>query len=154
MRAVILAVLLLSATPVLAQEAPKQTLYDRLGGAYPIASVADAFIDLLLVNDVLNANPNIKMARDRVPAPGLKFHVTALVCQVTGGPCKYTGRSMKDSHAHLKITEREWQAMVSDFRRVLNNFQVPQREQDELFAIIGSTKPDIVMAQGNQGSHE
>jgi len=131
-----------------AAQAPsgQQSLYQRLGGAYPIAAVVDAFIDALLVNDVLNANPAINAARQRVPAAGLKYHVTALVCQATGGPCSCTGRSMKDSHAHLHISEREWQAMLTDFRRILNNFGVPAAEQQELLAIVESTKPDIVVA--------
>ncbi|MBW8058156.1 MAG: group 1 truncated hemoglobin, partial [candidate division NC10 bacterium] len=98
-----------------------------------------------LVNNVLNANPAIKEARDRVPKAGLKYRVTALVCQVSGGPCKYTGRSMKETHAQMYITEREWQAMAADFRRTLNNYQVPAQEQKELIAIVESTKKDIVI---------
>ncbi|MGH7453395.1 MAG: group I truncated hemoglobin, partial [bacterium] len=104
------------------------------------------FIDRLLVNDILNANPKIEEARDRVPRAGLKFRVTALVCQVTGGPEKYTGRSMKDSHAHLNITEKEWQAMAADFKVTLDKFKVPNKEQGELIAIVESTKKDIVVA--------
>jgi len=127
---------------------PEQSLYQRLGGAYPIAVVVDDFIGRLLVNDVLNANPAINQARARVPAPGLKFHVTSLVCAVTGGPCKYAGRGMKEAHAHLYITEREWQAMVADFRVTLDKFKVPQREQNELIQIVESTKGEIVAAQG------
>jgi hemoglobin len=100
----------------------------------------------LLVNDLLNANPAIAAARARVPAPGLKYQVTALVCQVTGGPCTYGGRSMKQAHAHLNITEREWQAMVADFSAVLDSFKVPQREQQELSQIVESVKGDIVVA--------
>lgn len=121
-----------------------KTLYDRLGGAYPIATVVDDFIERLLVNDTLNANPAIKEARERVPKAGLKFHVTTLVCQVTGGPCKYVGRDMKTSHAHLNIGAKEWDAMVVDFRATLDKFKVPKAEQDELVAIVGSTRPDIV----------
>ena len=124
----------------------KATLYERLGGAYPIAAVVDDFIERLLVNDTLNANPAIREARARVPSAGLKFHVTTLVCQATGGPCQYVGRTMKDAHAHLHITEKEWQAMVADFHRTLDKFRVPRGEQDELFAIVESTKPDIVVA--------
>ena len=124
----------------------EQTLYQRLGGAYAIATVVDDFVERLLVNDVLNANPAIKEARDRVPKAGLKFHVTALVCQVTGGPEQYAGRSMKESHKHLNISEKEWQAMAADFKITLDKFKVPQKEQDELFAIVGTTKADIVMA--------
>lgn len=139
----ILAAALLGAGAAHAQQ-PK-SLYDRLGGAYPISVVVDSFIDLLLVNDTLNANPAIKAARDRVPAAGLKFHVTALVCQTTGGPCQYSGRAMQPAHAHLNIGEKEWQAMLADFRRVLNNYGVPAKEQQELIDIVQSTKKDIVI---------
>ncbi len=134
-------------TFVSAQEPMKEkSLYERLGGTYSIATVVDDFIERLLVNDVLNANPAIKEARDRVPKAGLKFHVTSLVCQVSGGPETYSGRSMKDSHAHLNINETEWQAMLTDFKACLNHFKVPEKEQNELIAIVESTKPDIVMA--------
>jgi hemoglobin len=128
-----------------AQPATKP-LYERLGGVYSIATVVDDFIERLLVNDTLNANPAINQARARIPKAGLKFHVTALVCEVTGGPCKYSGRSMKDAHDHLNINERQWQAMVTDFRKTLDKFKVPPKEQEELIAIVGSTKKDIVKA--------
>jgi hemoglobin len=131
------------AAPAAAQPATKP-LYDRLGGVYSIATVVDDFIERLLVNDVLNANPAIKEARARVPKAGLKFHVTALVCAATGGPCTYTGRSMKDSHAKLNINDAQWDAMVVDFRKTLDKFKVPSREQEELITVVGSTKKDIV----------
>lgn len=121
-------------------------LYERLGGVYNIATVVDDFIERLLVNDALNANPRILEARNRVPKAGLKYHVTALVCQVTGGPCTYGGRTMKESHAHLNINETQWQAMVGDFKKTLAKFRVPAREQEELIAIVESTKKDIVVA--------
>jgi hemoglobin len=150
---IILFLFLLSVLPsmrVAAQEKEtnkpaEKPLYERLGGVYAVATVVDDFIERLLVNDVLNANPAINEARKRVPKAGLKFQVTALVCQVTGGPQKYTGRQMKESHQHLNITEKEWQAMVSDFKKTLDSFKVPEKEQQELFTIVGSTKGDIVM---------
>jgi hemoglobin len=124
------------------------SLYERLGGTYSIATVVDDFIERLLVNPTLNANPAIKEARVRVPKAGLKFHVTAMVCEASGGPCKYTGRAMKESHQHLNITQAEWDAMVADFRTSLNTFSVPQREQQELITIVGSTRNDIVRPSG------
>jgi hemoglobin len=140
------AVVLVNTAAVRAAE-EKKSLYDRLGGAYAIATVVDAFIEKLLVNDTLNANPAISEARARVPKAGLKFHVTALVCQVTGGPQTYTGRSMKEAHRSLHITQREWDAMVQDFVEVLNEHEVPKAEQNELLTIVGSTKGDIVVQQ-------
>ena len=128
------------------QEVTEKSLYERLGGVYPIAAVVDDFIERLLVNDILNANPAIDEARERVPRAGLKFQVTALVCQVTGGPENYAGRSMKESHKHLNITEKEWQAMLVDFSKTLDKFQVPEKEQNELIEIVESTKGDIVLS--------
>jgi hemoglobin len=127
-----------------AAQAKQPSLYERLGGTYNIATVVDDFIERLLVNDTLNANPAIKEARVRVPKAGLKFHVTAMVCEATGGPCKYTGRAMKESHQHLNISPTEWDAMVVDFKATLNKFNVPSREQQELITIVGSTRSDIV----------
>ena len=129
-----------------AQEQLEPSLYDRLGGVYNIATVVDDFIERLLVNETLNANPAINGARERVPKAGLKFRVTALVCQATGGPENYSGRSMKESHQHLNITEEEWAVMRADFKATLDKFQVPEKEQNELFAIVESTKGDIVMS--------
>lgn len=128
-----------------AEKIQEKSLYERLGGVYAIATVVDDFIERLLVNDILNANPAINEARQRVPKAGLKYQVTALVCQTSGGPQMYVGRTMKESHKHLNIKETEWEALVSDFKKALDKFTVPEKEQQELFAIVGSTKGDIVM---------
>ncbi|HET7292473.1 MAG TPA: group 1 truncated hemoglobin [Vicinamibacteria bacterium] len=135
----------LAASPAAAQGAAKP-LYDRLGGAYNIAAVVDAFIERLRVNPTLNANPAIAAARKPERLPGLKFHLTAQVCQVTGGPCQYVGRSMKEAHATLNISEKEWDAMVADFTATLTRFGVPAAEQQELVDIVATTRPDIVVA--------
>ena len=125
------------------------SLYERLGGVYNIATVVDDFIERLLVNATLNANPAINEARRRVPKAGLKFHVTALVCAATGGKCVYTGRPMTESHEKLNISQAEWDAMVADFKATLDRFNVPHREQQELITIVGSTKNDIVRSSSS-----
>ena len=138
------------AQPALAADAKQPTLYDRLGGLMPISVVVSDFIDALMPDAVLNANPEIDAARKRVPAPYLKYHVTALVCKVTGGPCQYHGRDMKESHAQLKITEREWDRMVTIFKEVLAKHRVPAKETQELLVIVGSTKAEIVVSGGGK----
>jgi len=126
------------------------SLYERLGGLAPISVVVSDFIDALVPDATLNANPAIDAARKRVPPAYLKYQVTALVCQATGGPCHYLGRSMKDSHAHLNITQREWDRMVVLFKEVLVKHKVPAKETQELLAVVDSTKPDIVVAAGGK----
>jgi len=58
---------------------------------------------------------------------------------------KYTGRSMKESHAQLKISSKEWDAFLDDFQQTLDNFKVPAEEQTELRAIVNSTRSNIVV---------
>ncbi len=127
-------------------QAPPPSLYDRLGGSYAIAAVVDDFIERLLIDPVITANKNVTSAMGRITKPGLKFHITEMVCEACDGPQKYTGRSMKDSHAHLGISEAEWLAMEKDFLNALKKFSVPEKEQNELVAIVRSTKADIVVA--------
>lgn len=68
-----------------------------------------------------------------------------MVCWATGGPQKYTGRSMYDSHKDMKITAGEWEAFMDDLQQTLDKFSVPAREQTELKAIVDSTHADIVV---------
>ena len=76
------------------------TLYERLGGVFAIATVVDDFIDRVMDDARLNANPKVNDAHHKVPPAGFKYLVTEQVCHATGGPQRYTGRSMLDSHAH------------------------------------------------------
>jgi hemoglobin len=128
-------------------EGQPQSLYDRLGGLAPISVVVSDFIDALVQDATLNANPAIDAARKRVPAPYLKYHVTAMVCQATGGPCEYRGRGMREAHAHLNITEGEWGRMATVFQEVLAKHHVPAKETQELLDIVDSTKADIVASR-------
>jgi len=146
----VVAILLTGSHTAVAQggaEQKQQSLYDRLGGLAPISVVVSDFIDALVPDAVLNANPEIDAARKRVPAPYLKYHITAMVCQATGGPCQYHGRQMKESHAHMNITEQEWDRMVTLFKGVLAKHKVPAKETQELLEIVGSTKADIVISR-------
>ena len=125
--------------------ADNPSLYERLGGVYSIATVVDDFIDRIMVDPRLNANPLVDEAHHRVPPAGFKYLVTEMVCWASGGPQKYTGKSMADSHIHLKISGKEWEAFMDDFQQTLDKFMVPAGEQAELKAIVNSTRSDIVV---------
>ena len=125
------------------QELP--TLYERLGGVYSIATVIDDFINRIMIDPRLNANPKVDEAHHRVSPAGFKYLLTEMVCGATGGPQKYTGRSMKDSHQNLMITAAEWEAFLDDLQQTLDKFAVPQTEQAEIKAIVASTRADIVV---------
>ena len=123
------------------------SLYDRLGGVYSIATVVNDLIDRVMADPRLNANPAVDEAHHKVPPAGFKYLATEMVCWASGGPQKYTGRSMADSHRHLNITPQEWDAFMDDFQQTLDEFEVPAAEQVELRSIVQSTYGDIVIAK-------
>src|SRR5262245_3808870 len=123
------------------------SLYERLGGVYAIAAVVDDFIDRVMDDPRLNANPKVNEAHHRVSRAGFKYLVTEQVCAAAGGPQRYTGRTMSDSHAHLDITADEWLAFLDDLGQTFDNFGVPAAERQELLAIVESTRGDIVIGR-------
>ena len=84
-------------------------------------------------------------AHHKVPPAGFKYLVTEMVGWASGGPQKYTGRPMRESHEQLNITPKEWEAFMDDLQQTLDKFGVPAQEQGELKAIVESTRADIVV---------
>ena len=130
------------------------SLYDRLGGLYNIAVVVDDFIDRVMGDPRLNANPRVDEAHHRVSPQGFKYYVTEMLCWAAGGPQTYSGRTMGDTHRHLMITDEEWVAFMDDLQQSLDKFEVPQPEQDEVIAIVESTKEAIVVEPLQEGPVE
>ena len=71
-----------------------------------------------------------------------------MLAEAAGGPQRYTGRSMEESHREMLITPEEWRAFMEDLNRTLDKFDVPQQERSEVIAIVESTRDDIVVEQG------
>ena len=118
--------------------AATKSLYDKLGKMDGITPVVDKFVETVIKDERINS------FFKNADKASLKKQLADQICQASGGPCKYTGRPMKESHQHLNIHQAEWDAMVADFKATLDKFKVPQREQQELVAIVGSTRNDIV----------
>lgn len=121
----------------------KKSLYDRLGGEAAVSAVIDDFAGRVLADTRINQ----KFAKS--DAPRLVFHLKQQICQVTGGPCKYDGLSMKKSHMNMGVTEGEFGALVEDLVATLDKFNVPAAEKGDLLGILGPLKSQIVEVQGN-----
>jgi hemoglobin len=125
--------------------ADQSSLYERLGGVYSIATVVDVFIDRVMADPRLNANPLVDEAHHRVAPAGFKYLVTEMLCEAAGGPQRYTGRTMGETHRNLRISGQEWQSFMDDLQATLDQFAVPAAEQAEVKALVGSTRGDIVV---------
>jgi hemoglobin len=121
--------------------AEEKSLYQRLGGYDAIAAVSDEFI-ARLATDEQEKRFFIGFSNDS------KMHIRQLlvdlVCKSTGGPCYYTGRDMKTAHAGAGITKDDWDRALKIFGEVLNKFQVPAKEQQELAALLLPLEKDVV----------
>lgn len=115
-----------------------KTLYDRLGGQPAITAVVDEFVARS------TTDPRIKERFFNTDAGNLKRLLVEFVCLATGGPCKYTGRSMAESHAGMELVDEEFTALVEAVAGALDKFSVPEREKSELLGALGPLKPDIV----------
>ncbi len=118
--------------------AVEKSLYDRLGGKTAITAVVDDFVGRVAADTRINgkfANANI---------PRLKSMLVDQICQASGGPCTYTGRDMKSTHAGMGVSSSDFDALVGDLVVTLNKFKVPEREKNELLGALGPMKGDIV----------
>ena len=120
-----------------ATAAPK-SLYDRLGGKEAITVVIDDFVANVAADKRINA----RFAKTNIPH--LKQMLVDQVCSATGGPCTYTGKSMKDAHKGMKITDADFNALVADLTQSLDKHNVGAQEKTELLTALGSMKGDIV----------
>ena len=77
-------------------------------------------------------------AHHKVPPAGFKYLVTEMLCWAAGGPQKYTGKDMENSHRHLRITPGEWDTFMDDVAQTLDKFAVPAAERAEVVAIVGA----------------
>ena len=114
------------------------SLYERLGGINAITAVVENFRDRVAGDTRINQ----KFAQTDLGR--LRKMLIDQVCEAAGGPCRYTGRSMKDAHKGMKVTSGEFDALVQDLVATLNQFKVGKKEQDEVLGVLGPLKTDIV----------
>jgi hemoglobin len=142
-------VLLGMAGPIHAQEsAGEESLYDRLGGLRAISLVVSDFMTEFAADPLVLANPAVRERKSPENLPYINHQVTTLVCQVTGGPCVYTGMELGPAHAGLNVSQAEWDRMAEIFAGTLAKYGVPEREQEELFEILGASHGEIVVPAG------
>jgi len=119
-----------------AQSGP--SLYERLGGRPALARVV---ADLIVR---ATTDPRISGFFRGADLDQLRAGLTDQLCQVTGGPCRYTGRSMREVHASMGLRDADFDALVSDLVASLEHFHVGAGEQTELVGILGGLRSQIV----------
>jgi len=134
-----------AAQPVLANDEKQmgggkaqKSLYDRLGGKPAITAVVAEFVGNV------GADNRINKFFAKTDLANLQVQLVNQICEASGGPCKYTGGSMKEVHKDMGISGADFGALVEDLVKALDKFKVPEKEKNELLGILGPMKSDIV----------
>ena len=140
------------ASGALAQD---KSLYERLGGVFAIAAVVDHFSDALVENPIVgqtSENPQLRQwhTENLGRLPGLKFMRTLWVCEVSGGPFKFsptkpgsTPLGLEEAHRDLKISPAEFDEVAAELGRTLDHFKVPEAEKNEVLGAFAAHKDEV-----------
>ena len=153
--AVVIALAAFLAASVQAAEPNEKTLYERLGGVFAIAAVVDHFSDAVVQSPMVgktSKNPALREwhTNNLSRLPGLKFERTLWVCEVTGGPFKFsptkpgkTHLGLEVAHRDLKISPAEFDEVAAELGRSLDFAKVPAREKGEVLAAFAAHKNEV-----------
>jgi hemoglobin len=120
-----------------------QSLYERLGGAKGIAAVLDYVVEAHMRNPRIMAR--FLPYRDKPDTiTKVKRHTCDFFGAGSGSPRVYRGRSMRDTHRGMMISDAEYEAVAGDIMDALKEHQIDETTRNEVRAIVDSLKSDIV----------
>ena len=124
-------------------QSTQKTLFDRLGGRAGITAVVDDFVANCAADTRINRF-FAETAKDPKRMAMFKGHLVDQLCEATGGPCKYTGKNMRDAHRGMGISSADFDALVEDLVKSLTKFNVSAADQKILLGVLGPMKADMV----------
>jgi len=118
--------------------AQADTLYDQMGGEAKMRAISEEFTNAIL------ADPRINFTFANTDLAKFKQLIFEQFCNLTGGPCKYTGRTMKESHDKLNVTNAQFNALAEDLYIAFERVHVPYHLQNKLMVLLAPMQKDIV----------
>jgi hemoglobin len=121
-------------------EAPK-SLFQRLGNKKQIfEDVTEAFVGNL------KADTSVKQLAKLSGTKAEQYKSAWLnnMCKNAGGECSATGSEVKDVHKGLKITDKQWDAIVTDYKAALDENKIAGTDKDDLLAVLNQFRDDVI----------
>lgn len=133
-----LGILSLTAISGCSQTVAKDHLYQQLGSDVGIEKIVDG-----LLVEIENDAQIVHHFRDTDIARFRKLLIEQL-CELSGGPCKYTGVSMQESHTGFKITQADFDNLVRHLMKVMTEQKVSTAAQNQLLGLLAPMYGDVV----------
>ena len=130
--------------PTLAQNTPPATttapagLYQALGETAGITRLMDDFVNRLITDPRIGSH-----FKDAKTQP-LKDSLTRQICQLSGGPCQYTGPDMKTAHGEMDITKANFLALVEVLQAAMDAQGIAFTQQNRLLALLAPMQRDVI----------
>ncbi|EJL94334.1 hemoglobin like protein [Herbaspirillum sp. CF444] len=129
--------ILMTALPAQAQKTD-DSLYRDLGGLEVLTRVVDDALALAL------ADARIKDSFKDTDMKRLARLITEQFCELSGGPCKYSGDPMKEVHQGLALNNMQFNALVEDLQAAMDKSNIPSRTQNKLLALLAPMQRTVV----------
>jgi hemoglobin len=118
-----------------------KSLYDELGGAAAIDAAVDIFYRKVLSDDRISRFfEGVDMERQAAKQK-------AFLTMVFGGPAHYTGKDMRNGHAHLVkmgLDDSHVDAVIEDLGATLKELGVSDDRIAQVAAIANSVRDDVL----------
>ena len=114
------------------------TLYEQIGGEAKLKATVEEFTNAILADDRINftfADSDMNK---------FKKLIYEQFCELTQGPCKYTGRDMYEAHKKLNLNNAQFNALAEDLYIAFDRVHVPYRVQNKLMAMLAPMQRDVV----------
>lgn len=132
--ALCLSLLAACATP----PAQPPTLYQQLGGKGGLEAITDNFLNNLA------GDARIAHFFADTDIPKFRSMLIKQFCTVAGGPCTYDGKDMKEAHDNRHITDADFNALVEDLQKAMDDARIPIPVQNRFLAQLVPMEKDIV----------
>jgi hemoglobin len=123
------------------------SLWERLGGENSVRKVVDDLVALAAKDPKVNFDRNGKYKFDPVKIADLKAQLVDFISAASGGPFKYTGKSMKEVHKDMGIKTAEFDAFAADLKKALERNGVKPADVADVLKAVEGTRKDIVEAK-------
>lgn len=118
--------------------AQSDATFQGLGGKPGIKKIVDLLIPMVL------ADSRIGESFKDIDMKKLAMRLEEQFCHVSGGPCVYKGKDMKEIHDGLNVTNAQFNALAEDLQLAMDQAGIANNVQNKLLAQLAPMQKTIV----------
>lgn len=119
-------------------QTPQPSLYQQLGEEAGITAISDHLLyriehDPLIVDHFRDTD-----------IPRFRHLLIEQLCELSGGPCVYSGATMEESHTGLNLKTRDFDRLVNHLISAMQQQGIPYGAQNQLLALLAPMYPEVI----------